>query len=296
VSTLAAARLRVVVYEGRGSRPLPEAQRAELLRVLLDKGYAVGCVREEGSPLASPAEGLLMVLGRFEAGPPAAADDGAVRLRFEDVEGLDAAGMAARVEGAREDAALPRPGAWKPWFPVIDYSRCTNCMQCLSFCLFDVYGSSPQGKIQVRNQDNCKTDCPACSRVCPEVAILFPKYRHGPINGDEVRADDIRREAMKVDISALLGGDIYSMLRDRSEKARSRFSRERDEDRALKERQNCMVKLQRQLGHDIPAEVLSSLPSVDEIRARAEAAQLKARQALEAAAADAAARASEPRP
>jgi NAD-dependent dihydropyrimidine dehydrogenase PreA subunit len=291
---LTAPRLRVLVYEGRGSRPFPDVQRAELLRTLLDKGYAVGCVREEGVPLASPAEGLLMVLGRFEAGAPAAASEGAVRVRFEDVEGLDAAGMVARVEGTREEAELPRPGTWKPWFPVIDYSRCTNCMQCLSFCLFDVYGSSPQGKIQVRNQDNCKTDCPACSRVCPEVAILFPKYRHGPINGDEVRVDDIRREAMKVDISALLGGDIYSMLRDRSEKARSRFSKERDEDRALKERQTCMVKLQRQAGLDIPAEVLSSLPSVAEIRARAEAAQVKARQALEAAAADAAARAAEP--
>ena len=54
-------------------------------------------------------------------------------------------------------------------------------------------------------------------------------------------ADDIRREAMKVDISALLGGDIYSMLRDRSAKAKSRFSKERDDDRALKERQNCLI-------------------------------------------------------
>ena len=71
----------------------------------------------------------------------------------------------------------------------------------------------------MQNQNNCKTDCPACSRVCPEVAILFPKYRHGPINGDEVNADDVRREAMKVDISALLGGDIYAALRDRSAKA-----------------------------------------------------------------------------
>ena len=26
----------------------------------------------------------------------------------------------------------------------------------------------------------------ACSRVCPEVAILFPKYRHGPIHGGEI--------------------------------------------------------------------------------------------------------------
>ena len=121
-------------------------------------------------------------------------------------------GNRAPTSGAVRAAAAP----WKPWFPVIDYSRCTNCMQCLSFCLFDVYGVSADSKIQVQNQSNCKTECPACSRVCPEVAIMFPKYRHGPINGEEVKADDVRREAMKVDISALLGGDIYSMLRDRS--------------------------------------------------------------------------------
>jgi NAD-dependent dihydropyrimidine dehydrogenase PreA subunit len=167
---------------------------------------------------------------------------------------------------------------WKPWFPVIDYSRCTNCMQCLSFCLFDVYGVSPDRKIQVQNQSNCKTDCPACSRVCPEVAIMFPKYRHGPINGDEVQADDVRREAMKVDISALLGGDVYSMLRDRSAKAKSRFSKERDDERALKERQNCLIALKRNL--DIPPEVLAALPSSDEILAKAESARLRAEAAL----------------
>ena len=25
------------------------------------------------------------------------------------------------------------------WYPVIDYSRCTNCMECIDFCLFGVY-------------------------------------------------------------------------------------------------------------------------------------------------------------
>ena len=183
---------------------------------------------------------------------------------------------AALAEGPLE-SSVPAPGTsstWKPWFPVIDYSRCTNCMQCLSFCLFDVYGVSTDKKIQVQNQSNCKTDCPACSRVCPEVAIMFPKYRHGPINGDAVQADDVRREAMKIDISALLGGDIYSMLRDRSAKAKSRFSKERDDDRALKERQNCLVALKRDL--DIPPEVLAALPSPDEIVAKAEAARLRA--------------------
>ena len=76
---------------------------------------------------------------------------------------------------------------------------------------------------------------------------------------------------MKVDISALLGGDIYAALRDRSAKAKSRFSKERDEERALKERQKCLVKLQANL--DIPAEVLSSLPTLDEIQAKADAAK-----------------------
>jgi NAD-dependent dihydropyrimidine dehydrogenase PreA subunit len=179
------------------------------------------------------------------------------------------------------DPAVTALSKWKPWFPVIDYQRCTNCMQCLSFCLFDVYGVSPDGKIQVRNQDNCKTDCPACSRVCPEVAIMFPKYRHGPINGEEVNSEDIRREAMKVDISALLGGDIYAALRDRSARAKSRFSKERDDDRALQERQNCLIKLQQAL--DIPNEVLAALPSADEIRLKAEQALERARQASEKA-------------
>src|SRR6202040_3537378 len=141
-------------------------------------------------------------------------------------------------------------------------------------------GVSPEGKLKVQNQSNCKTECPACSRVCPEVAIMFPKYRHGPINGEEVSTDDVRREAMKVDISALLGGDVYSMLRDRSAKAKSRFSKERDDERALKERQTCLVKLQEAL--DIPPEVLAALPTVDEIRAKAEAAQARARAAMSA--------------
>jgi hypothetical protein len=72
---------------------------------------------------------------------------------------------------------------------------------------------------------------------------------------------------MKVDISSLLGGDIYAALRDRSAKAKSRFSKERDDERALKERQNCLVKLQQAL--DVPPEVIAALPSLDEIRTKA---------------------------
>jgi len=125
----------------------------------------------------------------------------------------------------------------------------------------------------VQNNDNCKTNCPACSRVCPEVAIMFPKYTSGPINGEPVKEEDVARESMKVDITSLLGGDIYSSLKTRSEKAKSRFSKERSPDKALTERKKCLTKLQQ--SGIIPAEVLaeldlSTLPSPDEIQRKAE--------------------------
>jgi len=227
------------------------ASRVDALKVILDKGYAVSVVRDMP---ASDDGATVMIPAAEAAGDPNA--------------------VVAALDQMRDDKGLQPGGAWKPWFPVIDYQRCTNCMQCLSFCLFDVYGVSADSKIKVQNQSNCKTECPACSRVCPEVAIMFPKYRHSPINGDVVSADDVRREAMKVDISALLGGDVYAALRDRSAKAKSRFSKERDEDRALKERQTCLIKLQQAL--DVPPEVLAALPSIDEIRAKAEAARQRA--------------------
>jgi Pyruvate/2-oxoacid:ferredoxin oxidoreductase delta subunit len=269
---------RVALYEGEGASPFDAGDRLAILRGLLDKGYRVSCLRK-GAPVAGLDLGSAMVLGRFSGQLPKTISDTAVSVSFHDIGGLDAAAIVGLVDHARSAVQTPAPGTWKPWFPVIDYSRCTNCMQCLSFCLFEVYGVSKEGKIQVQNQPNCKTECPACSRVCPEVAILFPKYRHSPINGDEVNTDDIRREAMKVDISALLGGDIYSMLRDRSAKSKSRFSKERDDERALKERQNCLAKLQQEGA--IPAEVLAALPSPAEILAKAEAARARAQAALE---------------
>jgi Pyruvate/2-oxoacid:ferredoxin oxidoreductase delta subunit len=265
--------IRVVVYEGPGSKPLSGEIRGSLVRTLLDRGFAVSCMRSSQVTEAAP-NNILLVMGAFEDAPPPAQS----RVRFLHLDGIDAASAAEHTDQLRQEFELEKPGTWKPWFPVIDYARCTNCMQCLSFCLFDVYGVK-DGKIDVRNRDNCKTECPACSRVCPEVAIMFPKYRHGPINGEEVSTDDIRREAMKVDISALLGGDVYSMLRDRSAKAKSRFSKERDDERALKERQLCLTKAGQALG--VPAEVMASLPSPEEIRIRAERAQAAARAALE---------------
>jgi NAD-dependent dihydropyrimidine dehydrogenase PreA subunit len=263
---------RVVLYEGIGANPFPKATIASLIAEFLAKGCQLTRVRE-GAIVSEYGDEPLIVAGCFTESFPQP-EHGTVSVI--DISGDDDSAIIAKVNDAvtavspAADAAALAPRKWKPCFPVIDYDRCTNCMQCLSFCLFDVYGVSKDKKIEVRNQDNCKTDCPACSRVCPEVAILFPKYKSGPINGAEVDEEDIRREGMKVDITALLGGDIYAMLRDRSAKAQSRFSKERDEERALKERQRCLVKLKETL--DIPDEVLASLPSMEQIQAKAERA------------------------
>ena len=172
---------------------------------------------------------------------------------------------------------LPKENDWLPWFPVIDYSRCIQCMQCLSFCLFGVYGVDSENKLEVQNPEQCKPNCPACSRVCPESAIIFPKYAYSPINGDQVQSIDIQ-EKVKVDMSTLLSGDFYQTLRDRSQRSQSRFSPERNPDLALEERRKCMGQLAA-LG-DIPAEVIKSLPSPEELQRRAKEAAAKAQAAL----------------
>jgi len=271
--------LRVVLYEGSGANPLDADLRLAAMNALLERGFAVTRAGA-GRPLAPADDAPLLVLGRWAEGrPPSVEADAKVRWGSP-----DPATVADQAEAARAEFAAPAPGAWKPWFPVIDYDRCTNCMQCLSFCLFGVYGVDDGKRIQVQNNDHCKTNCPACSRVCPEAAIMFPKYKAGPINGDVVSDSDLNREKMKIDISALLGGDVYSLLRDRSERARSRFSKERDSDKALAERQKCLTKLAALAG-DIPAEVLMSLPSPEEISRKAAEAAAKAKAARAAQAA-----------
>jgi NAD-dependent dihydropyrimidine dehydrogenase PreA subunit len=100
------------------------------------------------------------------------------------------------------------------WYPVIDYSRCTNCMECIDFCLFGVYGVDKLDRILVENQDNCKRGCPACSRVCPEHAIMFPDYKTPAIAGAPVGAIS----GLKIDLTKLFGGadaiDIAAQERD----------------------------------------------------------------------------------
>jgi Pyruvate/2-oxoacid:ferredoxin oxidoreductase delta subunit len=269
--------LHIVLHEGEGAEALPSEDRYSTIASLLERGYSV-TRQGERIPTSAPSVTPLLVLGRFDSEGPLRPEEQGTSTQRRSIVGLNPTQIADVVENVRAEAQAAVHGQWKPWFPVIDYDRCTNCMQCLSFCLFGVYGVDGEKRIQVQNNDNCKTNCPACSRVCPEAAIMFPKYKAGPINGDVVSDADLQKEKMKVDISALLGGDIYDMLRLRSEKAKSRFSKERDSDKALAERQKCLVKLAS--AGDIPPEVLMSLPSPEEISRRAAEAAEKARAAL----------------
>ncbi|MCA9174183.1 MAG: ferredoxin family protein [Planctomycetales bacterium] len=105
------------------------------------------------------------------------------------------------------------------WYPVIDFSRCTNCMECIDFCLFGVYGVDGAETILVEQPDNCRKGCPACSRVCPENAILFPQHKSPAIAGSPGATG-----GLKIDLSELFyggGGDAVQVAaQERDEQLR----------------------------------------------------------------------------
>lgn len=117
----------------------------------------------------------------------------------------EASAAAAATDAAQEEVA---PGevqrveesGGRRWYPVIDYSRCTNCMECIDFCLFGVYGIDSAETILVEQPDNCRKGCPACSRVCPENAIMFPQHKTPAIAGSDDAVG-----GLKIDLSRLFG-------------------------------------------------------------------------------------------
>jgi len=124
---------------------------------------------------------------------------------------------AAVQPGEPQEAAEPR------WYPVIDYGRCTNCLECLNFCLFGVFSVDEADRIVIEQPDACRDGCPACSRICPAGAIMFPHHDNPGIAGDP----EASLEGLKLDLSQLFGG--VSVL-----------------DRAAAERDRALAKKQRQ--------------------------------------------------
>ncbi len=230
--------LEVVVCPQAGDSGV---SRFELVKALLRQGYRVSCM-SPGGERPAPGEATF----------------------FCDTLDRDPAAAIEEIEAFRNRIGAAKSGAWVPWFPVIDYDRCTNCKQCLNFCLFGVFGVTAEGMLEVREPNKCKIKCPACARVCPQMAIIFPKYKRGALSGGEGQDDG---ETAKVDVASLIGGDLYGALRKRGNQ--DRFSSERDKDRALAERQRCacMAGLGEQL--DIPPEVLASISPAEVMKAHA---------------------------
>lgn len=125
--------------------------------------------------------------------------EAAAKLNGNGQAAADAPEVAASSNEAGEVHRVDEKSA-RRWYPVIDYSRCTNCMECIDFCLFGVYGIDSVETILVEQPDNCRKGCPACSRVCPENAIMFPQHKTPAIAGS-----DDAVSGLKIDLSKLFG-------------------------------------------------------------------------------------------
>jgi NAD-dependent dihydropyrimidine dehydrogenase PreA subunit len=179
-----------------------------------------------------------------------------LNMRTQTPEEIISALRANHAPGSAGTISLPRkPEGWVPWFPVIDYDRCVNCKQCMNFCLFGVYELSPDGQVKVGNPSGCKTNCPACARMCPQQAIIFPKYGDAPINGDEVGEPTAAQEKPDRDLRSLLAGDAYAKIRQRTA-GHKRFSKEKDGS-APTPSGSTLENLRQKL--DIPLDVLTAL-------------------------------------
>ncbi len=147
----------------------------------------------------------------------------------EQVKRLDFPGsMDAFVEGGEDQ--------WDPWFPVIDYERCVDCRQCLSFCLFGVYEADKSNRVTVKHPGNCKNNCPACARICPKAAIIFPKHTESPIEGSEIKNEAELRDKIQANVNEILGSDIYAALAERRKKSKKLLIRRKDIEKAEQER------------------------------------------------------------
>ncbi|MGC9455345.1 MAG: ATP-binding protein [Phycisphaerae bacterium] len=123
--------------------------------------------------------------------------------------------LSAPAQAQPEQSTVTPEDGRLPWFPVIDYERCSHCGRCASFCLFDVY-TADAGRVSVSAPANCKTYCPACARICPNGAIIFPKHPEAPIDGGEPDAPSETQDA-----PTLVQQDVFEALKQRNLRQRS---------------------------------------------------------------------------
>ncbi len=162
------------------------------LRFVLD--HPCLCSKDTGLPVLSKLAEMLdkvIVVGCHER---------AQRWLFEGAVEMDKL-IPINVQGSCAEEVVERltgmlrkkEGTKAEWFPVIDKDRCSECGQCLDFCLFGTFDKDEEGRIYVKNPYNCKDNCPACARVCPEAAIIFPRCSEDWVAGADVARPEYKK-------------------------------------------------------------------------------------------------------
>ncbi len=232
---------RLAVRDGLRARGVPFAVLPDLCRLAANRDAALLQMADDGT-LTIIACHPRAVHGMLVAAGITLDESG---LRLLDLRTMDAEVILDAIsEASPVDMPPSSHDDWRPWFPVIDYDRCSNCGQCLSFCLFGVYSRSPEGNVIVTNPRSCKYNCPACARICPQVAIMFPKLgdQESPLNGDVIADEENLKARARVSAGELLGDDIYAALAQRRQQARKRLLKTQQERQAEAERAACSAK------------------------------------------------------
>jgi NAD-dependent dihydropyrimidine dehydrogenase PreA subunit len=62
-----------------------------------------------------------------------------------------------------------------PWFPTINYDACTRDLDCLNFCVHEVFDWDPAtGRPVVAHPYDCVPGCTSCIEVCKAGALSLP--------------------------------------------------------------------------------------------------------------------------
>ncbi len=64
-------------------------------------------------------------------------------------------------------------GSWRTFKPVVDHSKCINCLQCWIYCP-DSSILAKDGKMTGFDYDHCK-GCGICASICPVKCIKMEK-------------------------------------------------------------------------------------------------------------------------